>query len=213
MRTRIRRRLTNSDEGTTLVEMLVVTIIFTLILAIITSAIITMDKQSQRENGLANNLDASRKVLTMLDHSVRYANAITLPGTGTDGSYYVEWQTGNAGQQQTCTQWRYVPTGGKVQFRSWLVPLTTPATVTATGWATAALNITQVGATPIWSIPSGTKSSTSSTADTKEQLAVQFTSTSGQPPSSSTSQITLTAINSSSASPPTTATCTQVGRP
>jgi Tfp pilus assembly protein PilW len=207
MRATARRRLRNSDEGTSLIELLVVMIVFTMILAIITSAIITMQRQTQTETGQANNLDASRKVIELLDHSVRYANAITAPGTGTDGSYYVEWQTGNDGQQQTCTQWRYVPASGAMQWRTWQPPLTPPATVTPTAWATAAIGMSKVGATPIFVVGA------SNAADTKEELAVQFTATSGARPASSASQVTLTAINSDSSSPPVTATCAEVGRP
>lgn len=213
MGARMRRRLRSGDDGTSLIEMLVVTVIFTLILAIISTAIVSMTKQSQKESGQTNDLDAARKVIELLDHSVRYANAVSAPGTGTDGSYYVEWQSGNSGQQQTCTQWRYVPTGGKLQWRTWQPPLSGVGTVTPTGWATAAVGMSKVGVTPVWTIPSGSKSLTSSIDDDKEQLAVAFTATSGAPSTSSVSQVTITAINSATSSPPTTATCTQVGRP
>jgi prepilin-type N-terminal cleavage/methylation domain-containing protein len=208
-----RRARRAGDQGTSLIELMVVMIIFTIILGIITSAIINMERQGQRENGQANDLDAARKVVNLLDYSARFANAVTLPGTGTDGSLYVEWQSGNTGQQQTCTQWRYVPTGGMLQYRSWQPPLSGIGTVTPSGWATAATGISQVGATPVFSITSGTKSQTSSKLDTKEELAVQFNAASGVPSMNVATQITLTAINTSSQSPPLTATCTQVGRP
>jgi prepilin-type N-terminal cleavage/methylation domain-containing protein len=208
-----RRARRGGDQGTSLIELMVVMIIFTIILGIITSAIINMEHQGQKENGQANDMDAARKVINLLDYSVRFANAVTLPGTGTDGSLYVEWQSGNTGQQQTCTQWRFVPTGGKLQYRTWQPPLSGVGTVTPSGWATAAIGISQVGATPVFSITSGTKTATSSKLDTKEELAVQFTATSGVPATSSSTQVTLTAINTTSQSPPLTATCTQVGRP
>jgi Tfp pilus assembly protein PilE len=203
----------DQDAGTTLVEMLVVMIVFTIILGIITSAIIAMLHQQQKENGQANNLDASRKVIEALDHSTRYANAITSPGTGTDGGSYVEWQVGNAGQQQTCYQWRYEPSTGYLQSRSWQPPLTGSGSVTPTGWSTEATGISLTGATPIWSITPALAADVS--ANTKEQLTVSFTSTSGTPSSSSASQVTLTAINSTSEAAPTgaSAVCTQVGRP
>jgi type II secretory pathway pseudopilin PulG len=207
MRTTWRRRRRNSDEGTSLIELLVVMIVFTMIMAIITSAIVNMVHQSQRESGQTNDLNAARKVITLLDHSVRYANAITAPGVGTDGNYYVEFQTGNTLQQQTCTQWRYVAVGGKLQWRTWQPPLTGLFTGSATTWATAAIGMTPVGSTPIFTIVQ------SSALNSREELNVMFTATSGAPPTSSTSQVTLTAINSPTAIPPVTATCTQVGRP
>lgn len=200
-----------SDAGFTLIELMIVTVIFGIILAIVTGAIVTMLHQEQRESGQANNLDASRKVIQSLDHSVRYANAITTPGTGTDGSYYVEWQTGNVGQQQTCTQWRWVPAGGKLQWRTWLPPLTGSATPTATAWAVEAIGIGKVGTTPIFAFPSATQMTTNA----KEQLVVNFTSTSGAPSTTASSQVSLTAINSTSSSAPTAGNgiCTQIGRP
>jgi hypothetical protein len=182
-------------------------IVFTMIMAIITSSIVNMVHTSQRESGQSNDLNAARKVISLLDHSVRYANAITLPGTGTDGSYYVEFQTGNTGQQQTCTQWRYVPTGGMMQWRTWQPPLTGNATPTPTTWSTAAIGFSLVGTNQVFSI------APVSTADTREELNVQFTATSGAPPTSSVSQVSLTAINSAQSGAPSTATCNQVGRP
>jgi type II secretory pathway pseudopilin PulG len=206
MRATLRRRR-DSDEGTSLIELLVVMIVFTMIMAIITSSIVNMVHTSQRESGQSNDLNSARKVISLLDHSIRYANAITLPGTGTDGSYYVEFQTGNTGQQQTCTQWRYVPTGGKMQWRTWQPPLTGTVTPTPTNWSTAAIGFSKVGANQVFSI------APPSSADSKEELNLQFTATSGAPPTSSVSQVALTAINSAGSSAPTTATCTQVGRP
>ncbi|HTW19065.1 MAG TPA: prepilin-type N-terminal cleavage/methylation domain-containing protein [Mycobacteriales bacterium] len=204
---RLRDRIQRSDEGTSLIELLVVMIIFTMIMAIITTAIVNMMRESRRQNGQSNDMSAARKVITLLDHSARYANAITAPGTGTDGNFYFEFQTGNTGQQQTCTQWRWVSAGGKLQWRTWQPPLTGTGTVTATNWSTAAIGISQVGSTPVFSI------SPTSSADAKEELTVTFTATSGAPSTSSNSQVTLTAINSTSDTAPTTATCTQVGRP
>jgi prepilin-type N-terminal cleavage/methylation domain-containing protein len=204
------RERRSDDCGFTLVETLVVMIVFSIILSIITSVIVTMLRQSNRESGQVNELDASRKVMSALDHSARYANAITTPGAGTtSGTWYVEFQTGNTGQQQTCTQWRYLPSGGQFQYRTWQPPLTGTATPTASVWHVEAIGISAVGSTPIFSIAS------TSTSNTKEELTVVFTSTSGVPSTSSASQITLTAINSTSASAPTgtSAVCNQVSRP
>jgi type II secretory pathway pseudopilin PulG len=208
MRTIMRRRLRDSgDEGTSLIEMLVVMIVFTMVMAIVTGAIASMMRQERKETGQSNDLNASRKVLEMLDHTARYANAVTAPGTGTDGNFYFEFQSGNSGQQQTCTQWRYVATGGLLQWRTWQPPLSGVGTVTATAWATDAIGIAKVGTTPIFTVTA------SSTDSTKEELDVDFTVTSGAPATTSASQLTLTAVNSTNSSPPTVATCTQVGRP
>lgn len=204
----LRRSRARGDDGVTLVEMLVSMLIFSIILGIITTAIVAMLHQEQKESGQANDLDASRKVIEALDHSVRYANAITTPGTGADGSDYVEWQSGNVGQQQTCSQWRYVPSSGMFESRTWQPPLSGVGSVTATAWVVEAVGMSQVGSTPVFSI------APSSPSSTKEELDVTFQSTSGAPATTSASQVSLTAINSTSSSAPTgvNAVCTQVGR-
>lgn len=202
-----------SDEGTTLIEMMVVMIVFSIILSIITASIVSMLHQQQKETGQVNDLDASRKIINVLDHSVRYANAITTPGTGTDGSFYVEWQTGNTGQQQTCTQWRYVPSSGRVQMRTWQPPLTGNATPTPSAWIAEGLGIGLVGTTPIFTLSSATSAAVASA--TKEEILVSFTATSGSPSSTTSNQLSFTAINSTSATAPTgtSAVCNQIGRP
>jgi hypothetical protein len=104
-----------------------------------------------------------------------------------------------------------VPTGGALQSRSWLPPLTGNATPTATAWATQAIGIAKVGSTPIFAFPSASQQA----VDSKQTLVVAFTSTSGTPATTSSSQVSLTAINSTSSSAPATGNgiCTQIGRP
>src|SRR4051812_14728077 len=108
--TRLRRALQQraDDRGTTLVELLVVVAVFGIFITLFTAATTSMFGQLRRQQGTTDNLDTTRKVILLLDKQVRYANFIATPGTGTDGNSYVEWRTGNSGQQQTCTQWRYV---------------------------------------------------------------------------------------------------------
>jgi prepilin-type N-terminal cleavage/methylation domain-containing protein len=217
MMTRLERMRRRDDRGMTLIEMMVSTLIFSIILAIITTVIVSMFKQEQKETGQTNDLDSSRKVVETLDHSTRYASAITTPVLAADGNYYVEWETGNIGQQQSCTQWRYVPSTKALQSRSWyaspyISPVTGPAT---TSWTTQAKGISQVGANPVFALgaTTGALGPGGPSAQTKQQLSVSFNTTSGTPASTSASQVTLTAINSTSASAPTGSAvlCAQAG--
>jgi prepilin-type N-terminal cleavage/methylation domain-containing protein len=220
-----RERRTSNDDGLTLVELLVSTLIFAIILTIITASIITMLEQERKQTSQTNNLDAARNVIEMLDHQVRYANAVSTPGTGTDGSFYVEFRTGNSNLQQTCTQWRYVPVGGAMQYRTWQPPLGGVGSATPTGWATAGTGFSQVvvGATtvPIFSLSQSLLSQPSAQvtaqglANTHYQLAVAFNASNGSPPVSSESDVTITAINSSRipTSPTPPSVCTENGRP
>lgn len=202
------RHSRRDDDGTTLVELLVSMTIFSIIMGIITFSITSMLQSETRNSGQVGTLEAAQRVIQRLDRQVRYANAVTTPGTGTDGNFYVEYITGNTGQQQTCTQWRYVTSGGALQFRTWQPPLSGSGTVTPTAWATAATSVSAVSPNPIFSITP--TSSNQASADNKQQLLVQFQVTSnGQ---NTAFQTTLAAINSNNSSP-VAGTCTEVGRP
>jgi len=208
MRLRRRHAQRSAEEGFSLIELVVVMGIFTMILGIITASVVEMMSQTRKESGQADNLDSARKIIQTLDTEVRYANAVTVPGTGTDGSYYVEWRSGNSGQQQTCTQWRYIPSTGQVERRSWLPPLAVGGSASApTNWYLEGTGVSLLGTTPIWSI------APTSAVDDHEELVVQFMSSHGAPVSQATNQITLTAVNTASSSPLTPPVCTEVGRP
>jgi len=196
----------SDDLGFSLVELVVVMSIFTAIMGIITASVVEMMSQTRRESSQADNLDSARHVIQTLDTKVRYANDITTPATGTDGNYYVEWRTGNTGQLQTCSQWRYVPSTGLIQSRSWQPLLAGTGTVTPTAWQTQAGGISLVSGQQIWSI------ATTSASSKQEELTVQFVATHGAPQTGYTSQVTLTALNTTQ-STPLASICTEVGRP
>jgi prepilin-type N-terminal cleavage/methylation domain-containing protein len=207
MITRLPRRWRGADDsGFSLIELVIVMSIFTMIMGIITVAIVGMMSQTRRESGQADNLDSARHVIQTLDSKVRYANDITTPATGTDGSYYVEWRSGNTGQQQTCVQWRYVPSTGLIQSRSWQPLLAGTGAGTPTAWLYQAGGISLVPGQQIWSIAATSASST------QEELTVRFVSSHGTPKTSYTSQVTLTALDTKQ-STPLPSICTEVGRP
>lgn len=201
------RYRTDRDAGFSLVELVVVMGIFLMIIGIITASVVSMMSQTRKETGQSDNLDSARKILQTLDKTVRYANDITTPATGTDGAYYVEYRTGNSGQQQTCYQWRYVPSTGLVQARRWLPPLAGVGSTTATAWVVEGTGVSLSGSTPIWSIAA------TSSSNVHQTLTVVFKTTHGAPASSQTNQVTLTGINTTSSSPLASAICTEVGRP
>jgi type II secretory pathway pseudopilin PulG len=205
---RIRRRHEQSREaGFSLIELIVATGIFLMIMGVITASVISMMSQTRREGGQSDNLDSARKIIQDMDKTARYANNVSTPGTGTDGGSYVEYRTGNASQQQTCWQWRYLPSTGQVQQRHWLPPLAGGGSSTATSWILEGTGISLNAGAPIWSI------TPTSASNTHEVLAVQFKTTHGAGPAiSQTNQATFTAINTaSSAALPSI--CTEIGRP
>ncbi|MBV9872428.1 MAG: type II secretion system protein [Frankiaceae bacterium] len=202
----LRARRADRDAGFSLLELIVVTSIFGVIMAVITASVVQMMKQSTKESGTADNLDNARKVIQTLDRTARYANNINTPGIAADGNYYVEYRVGNTGQQQTCYQWRYMPSTHQVQYRTWLPPLAGVGAVTATSWTIVGNGIYQTGATAPWSITA------SNAANVHEQLAVVFSSKHGAPSTTTSNQVTITGINTASSSP-LASICNEVGRP
>jgi hypothetical protein len=182
--------------------------VFAMLLAIVTAATTGMFQSLWRQTGQTDNLDSSRKVIQLLDKQVRYANAINSPGLAADGNFYVEWQTGNLNQQQTCYQWRWVISTKLFQYRTWKPYLYGGAqTPVPTSWVTEANGVYQSGATSVFSITPATAAVTTS----HELLTVTFVSTHGKPAKSTTSQVSLTAANASSATAPS-GICQENGR-
>jgi hypothetical protein len=196
--------------------MMIVMIIFTLILGIITTAIISMMRQVDKQSGLADNLGNSRKAIEVLDGQVRFANAVTTPGTVASGDVYVEFRTIQNDQTQLCTQWRYHIVSKALQYRTWQ-PAVTP--VAPTGWLTTALSVSPVSGVPVFSAtpPPGTTLPTPSANPNvpaqHQSLYVDFVTTDGAPAQSSMSQVGITAINSTLGATTNNTVCQEAGRP
>ena len=206
---RLRRRH-RDDTGYTLTELLVSMAIFAVLLALVATATTMMFNSFRRQSGQTDNLDNSRKVISLLDKQVRYANAVNTPATGTDSNFYVEFRVGNTNQQQTCYQWRYNVSGKSLQYRTWQPFLTTGVgTPTATSWVTVGNGVGKSGTTPVFSITPPTGATTPS----HEYLTITFTSTHGKPSKTTTSQVSLTAQNTSSSTAPASPLCNEHGEP
>jgi type II secretory pathway pseudopilin PulG len=212
----------DGERGDTLIELMIVMIIFTLIIGVITTAIVTMMRQVDKQTGLDSNLGNMRKAIEALDGQIRFANAITTPGTSASGDQYVEFQTlqtNTVNQPEVCTQWRYHVATSALQYRTWTVPATGVGTPTA--WLTTALAVTPVGTNPIFSFtppaptPAQTPAPDANTSDPQphQSLYVDFTTTDGAKPNSSTSQVGLAAINSTLNASTNNTVCQGVGRP
>lgn len=205
------------QDGFSLIELLVSVVIFATLLAIFATSITIMFKDVRLQLGRSNDLDGSRQVLTTLDHQVRYANAINNPGsTGAAGSlvYWVEWQSGNIGQQQTCTQWRLLPTGS-MQYRTWLPSLSGNGTATGlTAWNTRATKISPptAGSPSVAVNPFAFPPPAVLAATTRQQLVVSFMATYGAPPVKTNAQVTLTAQNTSASAALLSPVCQEVAR-
>lgn len=208
-------RSSSTSEGFSLIELLVTLALLSVLLAVFGAGLSIMFKDVRHQLGQSDGLDASRKVLDQLDKQVRYANAVDTPGTTTGASggvtWWVEWQSGDVGQQQSCTQWRLLPTG-EMQYRTWLQPAPSAGSAAISGqtaWSTRATRVAlpagaAAGTTgPVFAFPAPADRANAR----RQQLVVAFTSSYGRPVVTTPSQVTLTAQNTSSSSPLLSAVC------
>lgn len=204
----------STDSGLTLVELIVAISLLAVVLVIVTAMTALMYNTVNHGSSLSTAQDQSRVAIEAIDKQVRYANAITTPGTGTDGGYYVEWETGNDGQQNYCSQWRYEPSTELLQSRTW--PVEDPGvTPTPSSWATVASHILPPTSGNIFSLAQPDLGST--TDVDRQSLTLDFRAQgaagpSGHGPVTVTSHVTLTAANTTSDAV-TANVCDQVGRP
>lgn len=122
MRRLIRALRRGDDRGLTLVELIVAIGIFSVVVAVCMAGIVIMTRSTVRADVVAGSGDAARTAFQRMERQVRYAESINYPGAGPSGARYVEFRTSAAVSKSgvaTCTQWRWVPSSGALQMRSW----------------------------------------------------------------------------------------------
>ncbi|MEV4640933.1 hypothetical protein AB0J80_26695 [Actinoplanes sp. NPDC049548] len=124
-----------SDDGATLMELLVNLGIMSLVMAVATGALVQMYRTSNRGESMSIEIGQLQTAFQLLDKSVRYATGISQPNTiaTAGGSWYVEWASGTNGE--LCTQMRLDPSG-RLQRRELPSTAATPS-----GWTTMASSL------------------------------------------------------------------------
>lgn len=109
-----------SDDGTTLIELTVGMVLMGIFMSMFTSAVVMMNSAENKSESVNNSSMQLNQAFLALDKTVRYATAITTPGTGsTTGDWYVEMRTTNTGNA-SCTQ-LWVDTNTHIlKKRTWL---------------------------------------------------------------------------------------------
>lgn len=129
-----RRREASGDDGFSLVELLVAMGIFSVVLIVSMTGIISVTSNLRKVTNQRDAMDQTMRIMTRLDKEVPYATAISPPGqVGSD--WYFEYETTLAGTD-TCDQWRLVAATDLVQHRTWTNGGTPPTT-----WETVGTNI------------------------------------------------------------------------
>lgn len=191
--------------------------IMMIFLGIFTGSIVMVFQTSNRTNALTGSSGQTDRAFTRLDKSLRYATAVSTPGS-TAAGWYVEYLTTATGAA-VCTQLRVNPTGQQLQARTW--PAGGSTTPTATAWTPWADGITNGAATAGSTTPPVPFTLAPLTVTSGyEQLTVTLTATSGSPPVPASTNATFTALDSAPTvkqiiagrATPTTV-CAQVSRP
>lgn len=133
------------DRGFTLVEMLVAMAMFSILIIIAVTAAIQLSRASVTASSRSESSSAILNAFQLLDRQVRYADGINYAGVGTSGASYVEFRSParpnpsdpSVTDPATCSQWRFLPSTGVLQSRSWndVIGVTLP------GWQTRATDV------------------------------------------------------------------------
>jgi hypothetical protein len=208
----MRRRIRLSDDaGTSLLEMIVGMALMAIFMSIFLGAIVAMAGAQTKAQSVTQTSANLAQAFVALDKTVRYAAAISSPGTGApSGDWYVEYRTTNSGVE-ACTQLRVDIASKQLQRRGWQV--VNSAATGLTGWTPLASEITNGGVVAGNADQPLVRVTPAGTADF-QQLTITLVSIAGpgNGPTTSRSSYTFTAVNSS-LPPPATAICQEAGRP
>lgn len=140
------RRARSEEDGFTLVELLVSMTIFSVLMAIILSLMITMMYQAKDNLGRQRAVEQGRLGLSQIDRQIRSGNLILDPindgvaESGVPANYSLRIYTQEGGDDK-CVQWRVIFYGssefGQLEYREWEPGDTT----TATSWSRVASNV------------------------------------------------------------------------
>jgi len=198
-------RRADSEDGVTLVELLVTMVLFSALLAVLGTLTSVMFKDVRRQQGQSDNVDAGRRAVATLDKQVRYANAVGAPVVLADGSQFVAWSQGNSGddQQQTCVQWIWRAPTGTLEYRTWQPVIGSGAVSLLTGWTIRANGVGPPATGSVFTLPTPSEA----LALRHAQLTVAFVIRHGSPAVATSTQVTLTALNTDGAAVPLTTVC------
>ena len=137
-----------ADDGTTLVELLVSSILLTVVLATVVLAVNGMTRTAGRLEAAAVAGDEARAVTDALTRGLGNATAVNAP-VSVGGTVYLEALSpapGAAGEQR-CRQWRVQPVTGLVQTRGW-----TAGASDVSAWTTIGRGAVDVSAHPPFAV-------------------------------------------------------------
>jgi prepilin-type N-terminal cleavage/methylation domain-containing protein len=125
------------DRGYTLIELMMAMVCMSILLTLVTSAIIQIYHSVNSVDSLSTAQTQVDTTFVRLDKELRYARGISTPGT-VNGDAYVEYLL-SADSVDTCVELRLHTVTGELQRRQWTKNVTP---LTPTGWQTLASSVT-----------------------------------------------------------------------
>jgi prepilin-type N-terminal cleavage/methylation domain-containing protein len=135
LRNLLARRIGPDDRGLSLVELLVVMVIFSGLLTAVYAVLITVQRQTADTVKRADAVDQARLGLQQIDRQVRSGNVLYDPASETLPMSMRVYTQANGDQK--CVQWQVV--SNTLRTRSWIGTAASYSSVSA--WAVAARNI------------------------------------------------------------------------
>ena len=123
------------QDGFTLIELLVAMSIFAVLLAVMMSVVLAMNKNLNKTTSIGDASSQGLRATQAIDKQMRYADSVNTEATGASGDRYVSFEGLTNADVEECYQWR-IHTGGFLQQRSWVSTAANTAAVTGTspGW-------------------------------------------------------------------------------
>lgn len=142
---RLERR---DSDGFTLIELIIAMSIFAMLLGVMMSVVLAMNKDLNKTTSIADAASQGLRATQAIDKQLRYADFVNAPVTGASGDRYVSFESLTNASVSECYQWR-IHTGGLLQQRSWVSSTanTTAVTATTPSWLTVAIGVVNPTAT------------------------------------------------------------------
>jgi len=192
---RIRRGRRAGDSGFSLIELIVAMGIFTIFIAVFLTAVVSLTRATTQARVTAESASGALVVFQNIDRQVRYADSINYPGPGVaTGGRYIEFRTPASSMATgltTCTQWRYLPSKKRIEFRRWV----DTAGSVASQWSTKLTNVIEKpdAGYPFALLPA--------TSTAKQQLVLSLDAGTAGTSGATSISTTFVARNSSDGSP------------
>jgi type II secretory pathway component PulJ len=202
-------RRKRGDDGMTMLELMVGMTLMMVFGAMFTAAIYLIHSTLNKSESITNSAAQLTTAFHTLDRTARYAAAVSQPGQGSSGDWYVELRTTNTGAE-TCTQLRINHVTMQLQVRTWRVVNSVATGVTS--FLPVADGITNGNVAAGSTAPPVPFVLTAPNNNVNfQQLTVNLVATLGNPVATSSDSVVYPAVNSN-ASTSSSNVCQQVGR-